>query len=583
MIFEYIFAKLYGAKAKQKIQEFLQNDIDRLINEATGAYTNKGNSIVIGKVSLFDIPQILYKKTDQFLYLFNKYKADSETFERDRLFKKEVNQYDRQELYKFRILTFYEFLELCKGNLENKLQILEHHPEFKQYIGFTYDLNPFNAYQNFLKKHYPDFVQFFFDNYILGVSEQDRERHSYIVGGSGSGKSELLKYLIDEYLVKFPKISVVLIEPHGDLSEQVARLKDIKKDKLVYFDPILDPNYTPIFNPFEVKNPTDTNILKATNQLVRVFELILKDTTLTANMESVLAAVIDTLLRIKDPDKKNFFELVRFLDDTRNDDLIELGKLNPNKAHREVFEYNYKGKNVRTKEAIMNKLHKLIANPIFINTTTGKSTIDLEYLILNGYTVIFSLSKGKIETETSDILGKLFLAKIQSIALAQAEKPEHQRQKVHLFIDEFHNYITPTIKEILRESRKYGFALTMAQQSAGQEMKGDMKDTVFANTKIKIQGSTDDYSPNLIKGADGIDLKVGQFMLKVGNKEATKIQTSQKLLKNKHGISAEQWQQLKQEQLKKYYVKINNNSYNTGNIEPEPPKDPQSKFYYDDF
>ena len=72
------------------------------------------------------------------------------------------------------------------------------------------------------------------------MPERDRQRHTYVLGKSGSGKSELLKLLVYGYLRKPGSATVVVIDPHGDLAEEIARFKEHRKsDRLIYIDPYL--------------------------------------------------------------------------------------------------------------------------------------------------------------------------------------------------------------------------------------------------------------------------------------------------------------------------------------------------------
>ena len=89
------------------------------------------------------------------------------------------------------------------------------------------------------------------------MPERDRQRHTYVLGKSGSGKSELLKLLVYGYLRKPGSATVVVIDPHGDLAEEIARFKEHRKsDRLIYIDPYLDGigGRMPTINPFELRD-----------------------------------------------------------------------------------------------------------------------------------------------------------------------------------------------------------------------------------------------------------------------------------------------------------------------------------------
>ena len=112
-------------------------------------------------------------------------------------------------------------------------------------------------------------------------------------------------------------------------------------------------------------------------------------------MLAFLMPCISTLLLMK-PDA-DLFDLHRFYNDKRNQDLVLLGTQSPIPAHREFFLHEFKNGHKKTKEALSIKLQTLLNNPIFAEITTGKSTLDLEKLINQGKVIIFDISKKLFE------------------------------------------------------------------------------------------------------------------------------------------------------------------------------------------
>src|SRR5512132_1552281 len=102
-----------------------------------------------------------------------------------------------------------------------------------------------------------DLACFFFARLAMLMPERDRQRHTYVLGKSGSGKSELLKLLVYGYLRKPGSATVVVIDPHGDLAEEIARFKEHRSsDRLIYIDPYLDGSggRMPTINPFALRD-----------------------------------------------------------------------------------------------------------------------------------------------------------------------------------------------------------------------------------------------------------------------------------------------------------------------------------------
>lgn len=393
-------------------------------------------------------------------------------------------------------------------------------------------------------------------NKSVKVPEKARQAHTYIIGASKSGKSELIKDLIFSDFEKENK-SVILIEPHGDLAEQVAKLKGKNNEKLVYIDFTLDPEKTPVLNPFDISDRTPENIEIQAQALIDAFEDIL-GAEFSTQMEELLGATIRTLMHTG---KGDFWELRRFMDDENNSDLVTAGKASPNPKDRLFFndgsfnQQSYKP----TKNSLKSKIGTYLGYAVFRNFTTGKSTIDLKKLTDGKMWVIINLSKGNIGKKVSPILGRFVIASLQNIILQRA-KTTH-RTPVYLYIDEFQNYTSETIEEIFSESRKYGFHLTVAHQNTGQLL-GKMRDLIFSNTSVKIIGRNDTdqlkkLSNQILVEFGKLDkLTTGKFYMRVEKNEAKQVQVGTKLLDNKYSMTAQEWEQVKAEQLEKYYTKI---------------------------
>ena len=433
----------------------------------------------------------------------------------------------------------------------------------KEFDKWEIDFNDNNAVtweanlERFILNKYDEILQlFYFGGRGIKVPDKAREAHTYIIGASKSGKSELIKDLIFSDFQKGNK-SVILIEPHGDLAEQVAKLKDKDNSNLVYIDFTLDPTKTPVLNPFDISDRSSENIEIQAQALIDAFEDIL-GSEFSTQMEELLGATIRTLMQTG---KGDFWELRRFMDDDNNSDLIDAGKASPNPKDRLFFndgsftQNSYKP----TKNSLKSKIGTYLGYAVFRNFTTGKSTIDLKKLTDGKKWVIFNLSKGNIGKKVSPILGRFVIASLQNIILQRA-KTQH-RTPVYLYIDEFQNYTSETIEEIFSESRKYGFHLTVAHQNTGQLL-GKMKDLIFSNTSVKIVGRNDTdqlkkLSNQILVEFEELDkMTTGNFYMRVEKNQAQPIKVGTKLLDNKYSMTPQEWEQVKAEQLATYYTKI---------------------------
>jgi hypothetical protein len=360
-----------------------------------------------------------------------------------------------------------------------------------------------------IEKEIPALQKILFTEQKYFVPVDSLYRHTYILGRSGSGKSEIIKYLFHT-LYKTDtqrKKSLCLLEPNGDLATQILQFqlnKGNNKNRVVYLDPfiretakkligedIFEDDYTFILNPFHLENPTDRDINYTTQELSSAFFEILKSEA-TPQMNSIIQSCIDVLLRAENTD---ITDLKRFMDDDENKDLVALGKKNPNPERRNLITKKFTEDRVKsTKSGIYFRLQNIIDNSDLRAILKGKSTVNIENELNSGKVVLFNLSKGFLGVESSTLLGKLIVALVQgSVRKRQIENIEN-RVPTFFFIDEMQNYITKTIKEILAESRKYGLHLVMANQILGQGMDKEMQRLILSNTALKIAGHNDEES-----------------------------------------------------------------------------------------
>jgi GTPase SAR1 family protein len=445
----------------------------------------------------------------------------------------------------------------------------------QQYLRFVFDTLQIPC------ENHPETNQnaFFLHERPFNISEEARKRHSYITGQSGSGKTELLKTLIHHYITVNQDSAVILLDPHGDISEEVALFKEFSSnDRLVYNDPFLQDDYTLGINPFILDQQTNnTRLIDLTTQeLYSVFEEILKGSGFTLQMETLLKPSITTLLLMGNRD---ISDLMRFMDDDSNAVYLNFAQKHLyNHAQKAFLNQDFhKDSYNPTKQAIKTKIQSLLNSHAFLNMLSGKPTFNLSRLINQRKIIIFNLSVGRLGGFTSDIVGRFLLAQIKSLAFQRAELAENKRVKTHLFIDECQRYLTPSIKTILTEARKYKLHLTLANQYYGQDMTTALKDAITANTAIKITGKNSHKSLSAFQKETGADLEemekleVGEFHIKEGNKPSIRMKAPSNLVGNKNAMRADEWEKVKQEQLALYYQPLKPLHHKTP-TQPEPPK-----------
>lgn len=402
------------------------------------------------------------------------------------------------------------------------------------------------GYFNYICQHFPHLpvVKFFTQNQPVYLQEKERQKHTLITGGSGSGKSELIKHLVNSYLQKDFNNCLVIIDPHGELAEEIIKLKSIDKRHCLYFDPSLSNQIYPCLNPFEIEDRSEENIEKTTQYLVEVFQETLSNSQLSLQMETILKPCISTLLRMGG---RSLYDLMVFMDDKRNKELVNYAIQTSNRIIKEHFQHSFYDTQYNvTKKSIYTKLLSLLNSNIFYNITCNPSTISLEKELNRKNILIFNLSKGKIGVETSQTFGRFLLSLIQAHAMKRARQEKGERIPTHLFIDEFPNFVTKSVEVIFTEARKYKTFLTVVMQYLGQNQDSKYTKMIMSNTNIKMTGINEYSTLSDIARNTGADvkalqnLKPGQFGVKVGSGQSHIVKIPTTTLGDRQAVPKDQ-------------------------------------------
>lgn len=436
-------------------------------------------------------------------------------------------------------------LEIEKKKLIRSYKHPRYTLNFSNEYSSRYHTPDWEGYEHYLRRNSPDILEALVDRGIdVRIKEEDRLRHTYVVGGSGSGKTELLKVMVNEYKNNHPEAAVIVLDPHGDMVEDIAKWQN--DERLVYLDPYLAKDKTFTINPLQPpKGSTPEAREVIAQQIMGAFEELLKGGAGASLSTNMRALVVPCLIVLLDKGDASLTDLQTFLNDDHNDLLIALGQKSERPAIRRFFEREFADKSFTvTKQSLRTKLQSLFNSGVFYNVVNGKNTVELEEAINQKKTILFNLAKGRIGNESSEALGRFIIALLQGIALRRQDVEKSQRVPVHVFIDECQNYIGTSTQTILEEARKYGVHLTLAQQVAGRGMNPEMRTVVLNNTNIKMVGRTaEDQRMAKLLGLELGDvqkLPVGEFYCRAGNLDTFKFIGSGHLLGGAADMSPEE-------------------------------------------
>jgi len=316
------------------------------------------------------------------------------------------------------------------------------------------------------------------------MKREDRFRHFYVIGQTGTGKSSILQSMIRQDLRNGDGLCI--IDPHGSLIEDVLPfIPRERADDVIYFDPS------------DMERPLGLNLLEgntweekelvaldAMNIMIKLFD------------EEVFGPRIQDYFRngcltlMSDPEGGALTDIVRLFTD---DDFAKTKRQHITNPVVASFWDNQMAKTGAREKAEMipyfaAKFGQFVTNTMMRNIIgQAKSAFDFSEVMQEGKILLMNLSKGSVGEINSKLLGLIIVQKIQMAALRRQKLKTEDRRDFFLYIDEFQNYVTDSIESILSEARKYRLGLSIAHQylaqidTSGSKKGVNLKDAVFGN------------------------------------------------------------------------------------------------------
>lgn len=325
----------------------------------------------------------------------------------------------------------------------------------------------------------------------FGLERSDLERHLFILGQTGTGKSTLLKNLASQLIHAGEGVS--LIDPHGDLSEELLRLIPRSRfDDVVYLD-AADEEFAVALDWFGRSLPKNQREPVA-SAMVAAFKGIFGESW-GPRLEMILSA---SLLALLECDGESLMGLPRLLEDERFRARILARVRNP--MVRSFFE-NQMGSWDRRQHAefvgpVLNKVSRLFLNRSMrglFGQTRAKANI--RFMMDDRRILIANLAKGRIGEDSAALLGSMLVALFEQSAFSRGDIPESDRVHHTVLIDEYHNFSTTRFASAIAELRKYRLSLVLAGQYLNQASV-EVRDAMFGNcgTIIAFRTGADDAS-----------------------------------------------------------------------------------------
>ncbi len=317
----------------------------------------------------------------------------------------------------------------------------------------------------------------------IHLSPEDRLRHLYIIGQTGTGKTGLMKSMIIEDIRGGQ--GCCFIDPHGsDIMDILAAVPPERYEDVIYFDPAdLSRPFGLNFLEYDFSRPEQKTFI--VNELLSIFKRLYGDVPESMGPAFEQYFRNATLLVMEDPASgSTVLDIARVLSNSefRNQKLVKC-------ANPVVLQF---WQEIATKAGgeaslenivpyITNKFDDFTAND-FIRPIVGQqeSSFRFREVMDSRKILLVNLSKGRLGERNANLLGLIIVGKLFMAALSRADNPRTAYPPFYLYIDEFQNVTTDSIPGILSEARKYKLALALAHQFLAQ-IEEKTRDAVFGN------------------------------------------------------------------------------------------------------
>ncbi|MCF7834929.1 DUF87 domain-containing protein [Candidatus Gracilibacteria bacterium] len=330
----------------------------------------------------------------------------------------------------------------------------------------------------------------------FGIKKDDKFRHMYIVGKTGTGKSTFIANMLKSDMMTGNGLA--LLDPHGELVDIILEhIPTNRINDVILFD-VADSDFPLGFNLFQSDTEEGKNLVAS--GVVSTFKRLFGNSR-GPRLEYILRNVVLSLVEYPNA---TLMHILRVLTDKNfREDVISNVKDGVVLKFRQT-EFNKRNDKQREEAVgpITNKVGQFLSSKLVRNIFGQPRTkLSLRKAMDEGKIILVNLSKGRIGEDNANMIGSLLVTKFQIDAMSRADIPAHLRRDFYLYIDEFQNFATESFVTILSEARKYKLSLIVANQYTSQLLP-EIKDAIFGNVGSII---------SFTLGKDDADVITGQF------------------------------------------------------------------------
>ena len=325
----------------------------------------------------------------------------------------------------------------------------------------------------------------------IGLTEEERETHMYIIGRTGSGKTTMIFSMAKHDIEKGR--GMAFLDPHGDAADDlVSIVPESRINDLVFINPI-DLKYPVGINLLELTPGLDEDEAELekeviTESVISLFRKVFsKEENINAHrIEYILRNTIYTAFTVPD---RTIFTVYDLLNNPPFQKQVVSRLKDENLKNFWKFEFGRAGdyQIVKMVGGVTAKIGRFLFSPTAKRILEQKkSTINFDEIMQSGKIVICNLSQGKLGEDTSRLLGTTIMTKIQQATLKRSNILESERKPFYLYVDEFQNFATTSFTKMLSEGRKYKLRVAVAEQTTSQQHDRDIVNVILANVTTVV-------------------------------------------------------------------------------------------------
>lgn len=318
------------------------------------------------------------------------------------------------------------------------------------------------------------------EEHLFGIYQKDRLLHTYILGKTGVGKTNLLTTLILQDIIH--NRGVIVFDVHGDLIQTIKdNIPSNRVEDLIFLDiPNTELKYR--YNPLK-KVSYEKRSLVASG-ILDTFKKLWKGAW-GVKLEHILRYILLTLL---DQPQTVFTDIPRIIHSQSYRDQCIMNVINEDV--KKFWKYEFEKYTKSDLIPILNKVGAFLVHPAIKRfLITNSQEVSLRSAMDKKKIVLVNLNKGNLGVDTSHIIGSLLLNSIMNASFSRIDIEESKRIPVAIFLDEFQNYTTESIASMLSELRKFKVSLVMAHQYLHQ-LDIDIRNAVLGNVGTIISFRT---------------------------------------------------------------------------------------------